>query len=190
MSIPGRFHAETIAPFDVLPGQTVTIPLFDAGISTKEFALPTQDTDFDTEVSDVSLPSLVAQRPNRTVVDIVRLRDVGPDDDDRTGRSVRAISPPTHSHGPNKTVAGTTVAGAMSAGASGTSTWADTFHKEEFVNETDGPFCLRIAHNGSGKITVGKVVFRANNDDAKDIYRKGGYNLMSDGSVSRLPVIV
>lgn len=189
--IPGRFHAETVGPFDVQPGQTVTIPLIDQdGNSASEFLLPINDTDVDFEVSATELPLTVSQRANRMEFYIVRLKHDGTADDDRTGRAVRSVAGPTHTHSPNVSVqkapTGTvTVAGGQGTGASGTTSWADTFSKHEFVNDDDGPFCIRVAHNGSGSITIGKVVVHATNPDAKAIYRHEGWNMYSDGVVRR-----
>lgn len=196
--IPGRFHAETFAPFVVPPGQTVTVPLIDQeGDPASSFVLPIGDTSFDTEISDVSLSPTATARPTRIILDPYRLKGPGAGDDDRTGRSVRGVVPPMHQHLPDVSVArassgGTTshvhganvvVAGDATSGAPGTSTWADTFHKSEYVNADDGPFSLRISHNGTGPITVGKVVFRAGNQDAKTIYLLGGHSTYSDGAV-------
>lgn len=189
--IPGRFHAETFAPFDIEPGETVVLPLVDQdGRPALSFVLPIDDTDFEYEISDVSFDPIATNRPTRIIVDPYRLGKPGTGDDDRTGRSVRAVTPPYHQHGSNVSVKKdpsgvASVASAVTSGAPGTSTWADTFGKHEFVNEDDGPFQIRMSHNAKARIRVGKVVFHATNQDAKDIWRKGGWLMYSDGLVRR-----
>lgn len=80
---PGRFHAETGATIGIKAGEVRDIPLRDAdGITGTRWVLPVGDTDFDIQVSDVTLP---ATRPTRIIVDIVRKGE------DRTARCTRAI---------------------------------------------------------------------------------------------------
>lgn len=76
--IPGRFHAETFAPFDIEPGETVVIPLVDQdGRPALSFVLPIDDTDFEYEISDVSFDPIATNRPTRIIVDPYRLGKPG-----------------------------------------------------------------------------------------------------------------
>lgn len=79
---PGRFHGETGAPIGIKPNEVRVIPLRTDEGPASSWVLPVGDTDFDIQVSDVTLP---ANRPTRIVVDIVRKGG------DRTARCTRAI---------------------------------------------------------------------------------------------------
>jgi hypothetical protein len=80
---PGRFHAETGATIGIKPGETRVLDLRDTdGVKASSWFLPTQDTSFSIEVSDIELPDL---RPTRLIVDIVRK------DGNRTNRCSRGV---------------------------------------------------------------------------------------------------
>lgn len=161
MSTPGRFHAETFAPFDVPPGDVgVTIVLTnDDAIRASEWALPVGDTDFDIQVSDTELNGDPLKRPTRFIVDVVRKNG------NRTARCQRGVVPP------------------VTGGASGTSTYADVFGGQEYVDPDDSLFSFVIRQNGKAKVTVGKVVVKGINVRAKHIHALGGYNRWSDGTI-------
>lgn len=177
--IPGRFHAETFAPFDVPPNDVaVRIAFVTADGAADDGAyLPIDDTDFDIQVSDTELNDDALLRPTRFIVDIVRKGS------NRTARCQRGVVPPMHSHAANVVLSGKTLAGAATNGAPGTSTYADVFGGQEYVNADDGEFYFTIRQNGRAKATVGKVVIKANNDRAKAIHDLGGFNQWSDGTI-------
>jgi hypothetical protein len=158
--IPGRFHAETFAPFDVPPNDVgVVIAATVDGITGTKWLLPIGDTKFDIQVSDTLLSSDPLKRPSRFIVDIVRAGG------DRTARCQRSINEP------------------QPGGAPGTSTFADVFGGQEYVDPDDREFYFVIRQNGRAKVTVNKVVIKGVNVRAQFIHDFGGFNRYSDGVV-------
>lgn len=80
----GRFHGETGNAIAIRAGEVRDIPLRVDGMSGTAWHLPVGDTDFDIQLSDITLPA--TGRPTRIIVDIVR------GNDDRTARCTRAVA--------------------------------------------------------------------------------------------------
>lgn len=152
--IPGRFHAETGAVIGLTPGVPRILELRDAdGVKATEWYLPVGDTDFDIQVSDVTLPVATATWPSRITIDIVRKGG------DRTARCTRCLP----SRGSRK--------------------WADVFGGQEFVDPDDGLFYFVAEVDGTAQTNVGKIVIKGINLDAQGIHDRGGFNRWSDGTI-------
>lgn len=190
MSIPGditiadKTHVQVIPPTGDVDGGTLlrfrdpnhrvaqeeVVP-----VDVDRIALPVGRTKFHLEMTAKFTtpeggPIPVADRPDWVQVELVRFKLDG--STDTTGKARRSIVQP------------------------GTTTWADTFEVSEGVNDDDGHFgwtvtCGRRQEGGPpDPIKVTSLVWDCDNWKAENIYRLGGWNQMSDGTLSRRPWVV
>lgn len=178
MSTPGditlvdKLYDEIVPATGPIAGGTLLKIRDDSqGVNTDRLILPTQRTFFGLEIQCVfangSVSTPVINRPERIQVQLVRFKSDG--SVDPTGKSQRNIVQP------------------------GTTTWADTFLISEFVNDTDGAFGFIIAAtrredgNPVHPFRIDVQVWDITNHKANTIHINGGWNVMSDGSVSNKP---
>lgn len=132
----------------------------DQSIDTDRFVLPIGRTGFDLQLQAVFATTPVSARPTWVQVELCRIKKVsGAWVYDTTGKARRSVVQP------------------------GTTTWADTFHVPEFVNEDDGEFGWTVTHNAPGSIRVEVNDFNAYCPNANQVHKLGGFNRWSDGSI-------
>lgn len=170
MSTPGNVtlvdkdHDETIGPSGPVEGGTLLRLRDDGqGFDDDRLIVPIGPTDFGLEIQCV-FSNTVNRRPTWVQVELVRFKLDGTVDP--TGKSRRGIFQP------------------------GTTTWADTFHVSEYVDADDGAYGW-LVKAGRPSDGVSVAPFRVDvqvwdivNPLAHQIHRLGGWNVMSDGTVS------
>lgn len=174
MSTPGNVTivskalTQSIPPTGSVDGGTL-LRFRDVGqnVDTDRLALPIGDTSLNLQIQ-ARFATATAKRPTWVQLEVARCRlRNGVWSYDTTGKSRRAVVQP------------------------GTTTWADTFSIPETIDSVDGYFGWTLTHGRQTEggppdpIEVTVLVYEAKNPLAHQVYRLGGWNEMSDGSVSR-----